>query len=63
MTPSTIDLLLTNTSLIISEFKTLDSELNSDHCPIFYEIEAATHREKEEKFFDYANAKWNDYKH
>ena len=55
--PSTIDLLLTNSSLNFTDLETCPNNLYSDHVPIIFSIvEDITHTEK--YYLDFRNANW-----
>lgn len=60
--PSTIDFLLTNTSMNLTDFYTLDNEISSDHIPIFCNLYCTNITEYKRIFHDYKNANWNTYR-
>lgn len=57
-TPSTIDLLLTNTSLYIPQIFTLENVLTSDHMPIICEILGNLPRAPLKEIPNYKQANW-----
>lgn len=59
-TPSTIDVMLTNTHLPF-ELTALTDHLNSDHAPIICRIDAATILADQIQIFDYSKTNWNRY--
>lgn len=59
-TPSTIDILLTNTIIPINSLCTLDDFLISDHCPIYCQLDC-TSTSMPKPSFQYDRADWAEY--
>lgn len=60
-TPSTIDLLLTNTSTAF-DLSTHQNHMSSDHAPIIFHAQAVL-VEQQTKIYDYHKADWMKYRH
>lgn len=60
-TPSTIDLLLTNSNLSIPQMHTLENVLLSDHTPVIISFQANTERQPPAMIPDYKRANWMKY--
>lgn len=60
-TPSTIDIMLTNSSLFISPITAHIDQLKSDHSPITCTIDADTTTNSMNKSLDYRRANWLSY--
>lgn len=59
-TPSTIDLLISNTNVPFDLY-THDNHISSDHAPIVCSTQAVLY-EQRSQFFDYQSADWNKYR-
>lgn len=60
-TPSTIDLLLTNTPFDITQPIAHEAELPSDHCPITCTIDSDTQVKNPRQTLDFKSADWTKY--
>lgn len=61
-TPSTIDLMLTNTTLHLSAIVALAHEMRSDHAPIVCSIEADINTKDTAKMYNFNQADWLRYR-
>lgn len=60
-TPSTIDLMLTNSTLLLSALVSLNHELRSDHAPIVCSIDASMETKNTSSMFLFKEADWIRY--
>lgn len=59
--PSTLDVLLTNTTLNLSHLYTLEAELYSDHLPITCTIHPGNVTRANPEHYEYRSTNWNGY--
>ena len=58
MTPSTIDFLISNSSLFVSPLTAHDDQLMSDHAPVTCTLDAGALNLKSAKYLDFKKANW-----